>query len=265
VGRLRGFTLIELVVSIALMAIIMTVVIVNVGSLDVARLKTDATKVSAAVKYLHNLAVMNNAYYRLVVDLSSGRYYGEEVKRSGNACGVFVASEEDDPSTSLGAGADEGSSAGGAEGSGGGSAGGGGASGGGPAPAGGALDEAVASGAVDAEKAAMAEVGKGGGGLAAPGGGAAGRKKLRKKANLLSRMDLSKGIRFTGIASEFRKDIKEEGRGTILFFPDGTIEKALVYIESADEAMTVVTEPAMGIARVYPDKRDPRVLEVEED
>jgi len=252
----RGFTLIELVAVLALMGILVTTVMLNVGALEVARLKTDASRLAAAVRYLHNLAVMNNGYYRLVIDVSSGKYAGEEVKPSEKGCAVFVktdADEEREAKEALKAGkgpAPEEAPASEPEG----------------APAEGASTGLGAGGEGSGEPPPVAtdDGGKKPGAKAAMGGERP-KEQLRRKANLLKHLELGKGIHFAGVASQYRKDLVTEGKSTILFFPDGTIERALVYVASDEETWTVVTEPAMGIARVYQEKRDEGVLEIEHD
>jgi general secretion pathway protein H len=246
----RGFTLIELMVSIALAAVMTAIVIVTVGQVEFARLTTDASRVAGAVRYLQNLAVMNNAYYRLVIDLSNGRYVGEEIQLADSHCAVFKRVDDED---------EEGA--------------GGGAPSDGPPGGGVALGEASpprerpSEGAGEAQAPEPPPVGLGGasGGAAGMGAGVGGkRQKLRKKANLLKRMELGRGVRFTGLLTEYRQDLRTEGRGSILFFPDGTIEKALVYLAKEDETYTVMTYPAMGMARVFPEELDQRRLEAAE-
>ncbi len=242
----RGFTLIELVTVVALMGILMTVVVMNVGALEVARLKTDASRLAGAVRYLHNLAVMNNGYYRLVLDLGTGKYSGEEVKPSAKGCAVFVRTDADDEQE-----AKEAAKAGkdpksppvsdqtvGAPAEGGGAGG----EPGGPAPQAASADAPEAKGA-DARP----------------------KDQLRRKANLLKHLELGTGVRFEGVLTQYRKELQTEGKSTIHFFPDGTIERALIYVANDEETWTVVTEPAMGIARVYHEKRDDDVLEIEHD
>ena len=257
-GRVaRGFTLIELIVVVALMGIMMAVIVVNVAQVDFARLKTDAGKVAGSVRYLQNLAVMNNAYYRLVIDLSSGTFHGEEIARVSSSCAMFERIGDEDLEGKDGK---DGKHSKGSKGDRKGKGAMSGSSSGGPS---------------------AGSLGSGGSGREGPGGGAdavargdgkgkgkdkgARKHKLRRKTNLLKKMELGRGISFSGMATQFRKDLREEGRGSILFFPDGTVEKAFVYVSSPDETYTVITYPVMGIARVFYEKKDDRVLEIEED
>ena len=250
----RGFTLIELVAVVALMGILATTVILNVGALEVARLKTDASRLAAAVRYLHNLAVMNNAYYRLVLDLGSGKYAGEEVKPAAKGCAVFVRTDEDDEREAKEAAKSgkKGSSSQVAS-----------------APS----DEPVgmpaeggAGGGAGAEGSGPPPAASEGGDKAAPGGAeGAVKETLRRKANLLKNLELGKGVHFDGVLSQFRRDLQTDGKTSILFFPDGTIERALIYVANDEETWTVVTEPAMGVAKVYHEKRDDDVLRIEKD
>jgi prepilin-type N-terminal cleavage/methylation domain-containing protein len=251
----RAFTLIELMAVMAIMGILAMGVMVSVGTLDFARLKTASSQVAGAVRYLQNLAVLNNTYYRLVVDLGSGKYHGEEIKLSDSLCTPFrtVGEDEEKPESPVetlagggpigppgGAGGDSGSGSGPGSGSG---SGAGDGAGPGPGP-----DEAPPP-----PEARPQDHGE----------------KIRgvlkgRKDNLLSKRELGPGLKFSALASEFRQDAKTEGSASILFYPDGTIEKAFLYIESADETYTVVTYPAMGTARVFPEKLDEGDLKLKE-
>ncbi len=94
----RGFTVIELTVTLAVILMITVAASMGLGALFRADLKTGSGAVSASVRYLYSLSVLNNQSYRLVVDFDSGEYWGEELPRSGKACDVFLVEKEGDSS-----------------------------------------------------------------------------------------------------------------------------------------------------------------------
>lgn len=75
--RQRGTTLIELMVTIGIIA--MLIGTVTVGTYAVARsnLRGSASKMAAAIRYCFNRAITTNSYYRLVIDLDGNKYWAE--------------------------------------------------------------------------------------------------------------------------------------------------------------------------------------------
>ena len=72
-GR-RGFTLIELSVTVAIIALIIGLVTVSITNIRKADLTKSSGVLSAAMRYLYNLAVINRTPYRLVIDLDEGNF-----------------------------------------------------------------------------------------------------------------------------------------------------------------------------------------------
>ena len=72
-----GFTLIELLVTIALVAIIISVVAVNIAGIIRVDLSAEAGRVASVIRYLHATSVIQNRPCRLVVDLGGGTYTAE--------------------------------------------------------------------------------------------------------------------------------------------------------------------------------------------
>lgn len=85
----RGFTLIELVVVVAVVAVITGAVVTGVGSLRGASVQAEAGKVAVAVRYLYNLAVISGKNQRLVIDLDTQSYWGE-AQDSADPCESFL-------------------------------------------------------------------------------------------------------------------------------------------------------------------------------
>ena len=91
-----GFTIVELLATIVIILVIATAVTIGIGNIQRADLPAQAGKIAAAVRYLYNLSVINNQSYRLVIDLKSGEYWGEEMP-SESPCEVFLVETEGDP------------------------------------------------------------------------------------------------------------------------------------------------------------------------
>ncbi len=76
-NRSAAFTLIEIMVVIAVMGLIAIVVYPSFGSLSVSRLKLEARRLQSEVQLTYNLATMEKANYRLAFDLESQCYRAE--------------------------------------------------------------------------------------------------------------------------------------------------------------------------------------------
>jgi prepilin-type N-terminal cleavage/methylation domain-containing protein len=72
--RARGFTLIELVVVIAIISIVTVLVVVRSGSLDFWREQSYVRRLSDMIVFLHHQAVADQAFYRIDFDLDAQTY-----------------------------------------------------------------------------------------------------------------------------------------------------------------------------------------------
>ena len=90
----RGFTLIELIVVIAIGGILVGSVTVAITNIRKADLKAATGMVSGAMRYMYNLAVINNRPYRLVIDMDESEFWGEELQTD-DPCARFLP--EGDP------------------------------------------------------------------------------------------------------------------------------------------------------------------------
>ena len=91
----RGLTLIEIVVAVAVMAVIITVIAVSVGAIRRAELNQTASKLGAAMRTLYNMAIVNNRPYRLVIDLEKGEFWGESLADN-DPCNWYLKSAADE-------------------------------------------------------------------------------------------------------------------------------------------------------------------------
>jgi prepilin-type N-terminal cleavage/methylation domain-containing protein len=90
--RQRGFTLIELVLVITIVALALGLVSVRLGGLDSWKEQTALRKLSETLVLLNNQAIMDQAFYRLEFDLEANSYRVGVMKPenmiSNTACGA---------------------------------------------------------------------------------------------------------------------------------------------------------------------------------
>ncbi len=89
-----GFTLIELVVVMVVMAVVTTAVVVGIGNIRGANVDAEAGQLSVAVRYLYNMSILNGRNYRLVLDIDNGAWWGE-AQESRDPCKAFLLPGED--------------------------------------------------------------------------------------------------------------------------------------------------------------------------
>lgn len=90
----RGITLIEVMVTMAIVATILGASVYMVRSLNATVLKDESNKLISTIKYTYAQAAMTNSRYRLVLDLDNNTY-GTEVTQSA-LVKKSEPSEEDD-------------------------------------------------------------------------------------------------------------------------------------------------------------------------
>lgn len=91
-GR-RGFTIIEMVVVIALLAIAVSAVVISISNSRRANLKSSAGKMASMARYLYNRAIIDARPYRLVIDLDEGAFWGEAMV-SDDSCARYIPSPD---------------------------------------------------------------------------------------------------------------------------------------------------------------------------
>ncbi len=211
-----GFTLIELTVVLAIGAILIASVVVGISQVRRADLKASSGMVGGAMRYLYNLAVINNTPYRLVIDMEEHRFWGEEMAAD-SPCARFLpdANDAEDDLASEEERARE-------------------------AAAGDSADDAPALRRVGHANRVDHQL--------MPGSGF-----TKPKDNLLRERKLPQGIKFTGVLTSTHEGIRDSGRVAIHFFPGGFAERAFVYLgeqsspdEPAESEVTVELESLMG-------------------
>lgn len=90
----RGFTLIELVVVMAIIAIMFIVGAVGISAIRGADVDATASVVAGAMTYVSSLAVHENKTYRLVLDMDQKAYWVEHVDTE-DPCARFLPDDVD--------------------------------------------------------------------------------------------------------------------------------------------------------------------------
>ncbi len=204
-----GYTLLEMLAVIAVVLVAGVAVVAGVASVRKASLTTSAARVAAAVRYLYDLAVLNNRPYRLVVDLDGQSFRGEPVQ---DACGAALLPSDEERRFGVGSPVEP---------------------------------EATPR---EPDRAAGEE-----------GAGETEPRRIRPKENLLGKQVLPEGIAFAAVMTSHQDEPVEAGEAEVFFFPDGYVEKALIYLKKGDATYTVETIPLKGIGVVHAEELDPRL------
>ncbi|MGK2907683.1 MAG: pilus assembly FimT family protein [Desulfuromonadales bacterium] len=78
-----GFTLIEIVVVMAMVSMFMVLSIPLFGNFGTSSLDTSARRLSGTIKYLYNESAMSGREYRLIYDLDHGLYRAQILETDG--------------------------------------------------------------------------------------------------------------------------------------------------------------------------------------
>ncbi|MEZ4269119.1 MAG: prepilin-type N-terminal cleavage/methylation domain-containing protein [Myxococcota bacterium] len=198
-----GFTLIELAVTLTIMVLVVGLVTMSITNIRRADLKASGGMLAAAMRYTYNLAVINGTPYRLVLDISAGEFWGEELQTE-DPCARYLPEEGELTGE---AGEDE-------EG------------------------RPDAAPKLEPGEVALDENGQP---VATTDETRGAMGYQRKKDNLLSKRTLPKGIRITGVITSHHTAQQTEGRVAIHFFPGGFAEKAWVWLGEASGPEQVAT------------------------
>jgi len=188
-----GMTLIEILIVMLLVAIVMGVVVVNIGGIFTARLSKATGKLSAMTRYTYNQATLKGEIYRLAINIDSGTYVIEEV-------------EEPQRCPDLGEG----------------------------------FRQAKRDDGKDQDDESFKWVGK-----------EFTDMRVRKEK-------LPDSLNFSGVMKVGDKEPVTEGEVYIYFFPDGTAEKAFIWLTDGEDVWTVEIRRLLGTGRVYKEELEAR-------
>jgi len=68
-------------------------------------------------------------------------------------------------------------------------------------------------------------------------------------------------VRFTGVMTRRNKKVVEAGKESVHFFPDGTAEKAFIWLSDGEQVFTVEVKALQGTGVVFKEELDARDLE----
>ncbi len=77
VQDVRGFTLIEVMIAMTLVALMVTAAVIGLRSLVKSDLRATATRMAGAIRYLFDRASTTGRVHRLVLDFETGQYWAE--------------------------------------------------------------------------------------------------------------------------------------------------------------------------------------------
>jgi len=100
-GLTPGFTLLEIVVTIAVLSLILGVVVSRMDTMLEWDMKNASNKLASTMRYLYNKSATEGLYIRLVMDLSENVYWVEATTDP------FLISAGEDEGASMGGGAGE--------------------------------------------------------------------------------------------------------------------------------------------------------------
>jgi len=233
----RGFTIIELAVVMLIIVVVIAGLAIGLGGLRRADLTTVTGRIDATIRYLYQLSAINATPYRLVIDMDSGKWNVEALEEETGACRAFSVRDVRRKDTKESAsekrkGRFGSTSKGGKDRKG---------------------DKGEADGprCSEEERDADGECPKEG--------------FVQEPSELLKARELPKGIKFGGVMTTHQQEVQEEGKAYVYFFPNGSAEKAYIYVSSETETFTIETFALLGKVRVHHEKMDLRDVLTDDD
>jgi len=216
----KGFTLLEMMVVIGIIALLTSVVVIRSGNSVGNNMKKDVNRLAARMRYLYNKAAMERLYIRIAFDLDAKSYRVEAtadpflVERETGKIKDNTAKKEkkETPPPTNEAQAQTQAQAGGADKSG------------------------AKTAGVEALKAPVATF-------------------TPLESSLVKPTNLSKGISFKDIQVEHRKTPVDAGEEYIYFFPNGYVEQAVINFKDEKDELhyAIVTSPISGKVKIEKD------------
>jgi hypothetical protein len=212
----RGFTIIELSIVVLVMVAVVGGVAFGIANLRRADLGTTTGQIDSAARYLYRRASLTGQPQRMVFDLDHGKWWAEELDLADAQCQTFAVRDVRRKETKV------------------------------------RSELEARQQARQEKKAAEAECPK----EARDPEGRCPPKGFRKVAPtyLLPSGVLAKGLRFSGVMTTHQQERQDEGTAYVYFFPDGSVEKAYIYLSSDEDTFTVETFPLMGKVKVHPEE-----------
>lgn len=83
----RGFTLIELMIVIAIMGLVLGLAYPQYQVVSRANLRESSRQMAGAIRYLYSRAILDKKPWRLAIDFKNNKYWGEQLTESGEISG----------------------------------------------------------------------------------------------------------------------------------------------------------------------------------
>jgi general secretion pathway protein H len=219
--RRRGFSLIELMVAIAIIGMMLGGAVYGFRSIGKSELRASSSKLAGAIRYCFDRSVTTGSYYRLVIDLDGNKYWAE---RSDDAM-YLTRQKEESPGRGQ------------------------------------AFDETEKEKKLAEEEKKFDEQMASRGGVAAtldPPPKPKRAKFQTFKDAALPQVKLGKA-RLFDVYTTRQREPYTKGRAYLYFFPDGHTENAMVRLNDGDESWySLIIHPLSGRVEVKAEKSELR-------
>jgi len=234
-GRQQGFTLVEVLIVVAIVALMLTAATLTLRNVFKSEMRATARRTAALMRFCFDRATMTGSYVRIAFDMEKGEIYAEATEEK---VSLRVGKEEEKepgkegeprkppprkakkpaiPLFGLGAAAEEGT-----EGEG---------------------------GATGIDAKALSEEWESD--LAPPEKPPPSFQRI--KGTTARRIRVPKRVTVSAVATPRYPEPMEKGVAYVYFFPQGTAEPAIIHLVDDDEEYySIVLRPLTGDAKVYP-------------
>jgi general secretion pathway protein H len=219
-GRQRGFTLIEIMVVIAIIALASGTALFSLRSAGRTGLRGSASQLGAAIRYCYDRAITTNSYYRMVIDFDANAYWAE---RSDDR---MLLGRDKEKAPGKGQAFDQE-----------------------------AADKARDQQTLDDDER-MRERGQGLG-IALEPPPHPKRAKFQTFSDAAVKKVMLKGVRLFDVYTPRQREPYKKGKAYLYFFPDGHTERALVRLAENEDFYSLLVSPLTGRVDVRPGRIEP--------
>lgn len=240
----RGFTIIELAVTIIIILVVTGALVVSAGAIRGASLKTTARRIDGAFRYVYRMASSQSVPFRMVFEMSGeeddedavlDKWWAEQLAPNAGACGNFVV--HDARRKKIKVHTEKKRSKG-------------------------RMGSPERKAKEQEEESCPEEEQDAEGRCPATGFVQVETKKLEPN---LKPQEMPKGMRIAGVMTTHQDEVQRRGKAYVYIFPNGLMEKAYVYLADGDDIYTVETYPLLGKVKIHHKELEPREVLKDED